>query len=185
MVQYAANGLGATIVPRAFTGQRSDGPDPVRTFHILELTGSALSLTIGVFKKAVRDSPSTGAFLAMLLAGKPSRSASSRLTSGTKLWRQLTGRPVLGVVGLCVKVVRTVRCPGAPGRGSSAGVSRHGGWSRGKGRFVDQSPCPRSLASTELGHSQASVRVATGLSARSPTRVYRQAGRRASATPLR
>jgi DNA-binding transcriptional LysR family regulator len=67
MVQYAANGLGATIVPRAFTGKGSDHLDPVRPFHVLELTGSALSLTIGVFKKAGRDSASIGAFLAMLV----------------------------------------------------------------------------------------------------------------------
>jgi DNA-binding transcriptional LysR family regulator len=71
MVQYASNGLGAAVVPRAFAAQRSDGLDPVRPFHILELTGSALSLTIGVFKKAVRDSASIGAFLAMLLAEIP------------------------------------------------------------------------------------------------------------------
>ena len=71
MVQYAANGLGATIVPRAFTGRRSDGLDLVRPFHVIELTDSALSLTIGVFKKAARDSASIGAFLAMLLGETP------------------------------------------------------------------------------------------------------------------
>jgi DNA-binding transcriptional LysR family regulator len=71
MVQYAANGLGAAIVPRAFTGQGPDGLDPVRPFHVLELTGSALSLTIGVFKRAGRDSASIGAFLAMLLGDIP------------------------------------------------------------------------------------------------------------------
>jgi len=71
MVQYAANGLGAAIVPRAFTGQRSDGLDPVRPFHVLELTGSTLSLTIGVFKKAGRDSASIAAFLTVLLAEIP------------------------------------------------------------------------------------------------------------------
>jgi DNA-binding transcriptional LysR family regulator len=71
MVQYAANGLGATIVPRAFTGQRSDSPDSVRPFHVLELTGSALSLTLGVFKRAGRDSASIAAFLAMLRAEIP------------------------------------------------------------------------------------------------------------------
>jgi DNA-binding transcriptional LysR family regulator len=68
MVQYAANGLGTTIVPRAFTGERVDALELVRPYHVLELTGSALSLTIGVFKKAGRDSASTGAFLAMLFA---------------------------------------------------------------------------------------------------------------------
>jgi DNA-binding transcriptional LysR family regulator len=73
MIQYAANGLGATIVPRAFTGQRSDGLYPARPFRVLELAGSPLSLTIGVFKKAGRDSPSTEAFLAMLLAANPRR----------------------------------------------------------------------------------------------------------------
>ena len=63
MVQYAANGLGTTIVPRAFTDRRPDGLDLVRPFHVLELTGTALSLTIGVFKKAGRHSASIGAFL--------------------------------------------------------------------------------------------------------------------------
>jgi DNA-binding transcriptional LysR family regulator len=71
MVQYAANGLGAAIVPRAFTGLRSEGPDPVLPFHVLGLIGPALSLTIGVFKRAGRDSASMGAFLAMLLADIP------------------------------------------------------------------------------------------------------------------
>jgi len=73
MVQYAANGLCATVVPRAFTGQRSDGPGQVRPFHVLELNGPALGLTIGLFKKAVRDSASIGAFQAMLLAEIPRR----------------------------------------------------------------------------------------------------------------
>lgn len=68
MVKYAANGLGATIVPRAFTGQRSDDLDPVHRFHVIELTDSALSLTIGIFKKAARDSASVDAFLAMVHA---------------------------------------------------------------------------------------------------------------------
>lgn len=71
MVQYAANGLGVAIVPRAFTGRPSDDLDPVRPFHVLELAGSAPSLTLGVFKKAVRDSASIGAFQAMLLAEIP------------------------------------------------------------------------------------------------------------------
>jgi DNA-binding transcriptional LysR family regulator len=83
MVQYAANGLGTAIVPRAFTGQRSDGLDPVRPFHVLELTGSALSLTIGVFKKAGRDSASTGAFLTMVLADAP-RSVSGAASMGRR-----------------------------------------------------------------------------------------------------
>jgi DNA-binding transcriptional LysR family regulator len=68
MVQYAANGLGITIVPRVFTRRRSDNLDPVPPFHVIELSDSALSLTIGVFKKAGRDSASIGAFIAMLLA---------------------------------------------------------------------------------------------------------------------
>lgn len=71
MVQYVANGLGVTIVPRAFTGRRSDGLDPVQPFHVIELTDSELSLTIGVFRKAARDSASIGAFFAMLLAELP------------------------------------------------------------------------------------------------------------------
>jgi DNA-binding transcriptional LysR family regulator len=66
MVHYAANGLGVAIVPRAFTVQKPDSLDAARPFHVLELTGSRLALTIGVFKKAVRDSASLGAFLAML-----------------------------------------------------------------------------------------------------------------------
>jgi len=71
MVQYAANGLGATIVPRAFIGRRSDGGNLVQRFHVIELTDSALSLTIGIFKKAARDSASIGAFLAMVLGETP------------------------------------------------------------------------------------------------------------------
>jgi DNA-binding transcriptional LysR family regulator len=71
MVQYAANGLGVTIVPRTFTGRRSTGLGPVQPFHVIELTDSELSLTIGVFRKAGRDSASTGAFFAMLLAELP------------------------------------------------------------------------------------------------------------------
>jgi DNA-binding transcriptional LysR family regulator len=71
MVQYAANGLGATIVPRAFTGPPWDGRDPVRPFHVLELTGSSLTLTVGVFRKALRDSASISAFLAMLVMEIP------------------------------------------------------------------------------------------------------------------
>jgi DNA-binding transcriptional LysR family regulator len=71
MVKYAANGLGTAIVPRSFTDLRSDGPEPVRHFHVLELTGSTLNLTIGVFKRAGRDSASIGAFLAMLSADIP------------------------------------------------------------------------------------------------------------------
>lgn len=51
MVQYAANGLGAAIVPRVFTGQRPDDVDPVRPFHVLGLTGSALNLTIRGIQK--------------------------------------------------------------------------------------------------------------------------------------
>jgi DNA-binding transcriptional LysR family regulator len=68
MVQYAANGLGTTIVPRVFTRRRSAGLDPVPPFHVIELTDSALSLTIGVFKKTGRDSPSIRAFIAMVHA---------------------------------------------------------------------------------------------------------------------
>jgi DNA-binding transcriptional LysR family regulator len=68
MVQYAANGLGITIVPRVFTRRRSDGLDPVQPFHVIELTDSALGLTIGMFKKTGRDSPSTRAFIAMVHA---------------------------------------------------------------------------------------------------------------------
>jgi DNA-binding transcriptional LysR family regulator len=71
MVHYAANGLGVAIVPRAFTVQRPDGLDAARPFHVLELTGSRLALTIGVFKNAVRESASLGAFLAMLRDGIP------------------------------------------------------------------------------------------------------------------
>jgi DNA-binding transcriptional LysR family regulator len=71
MVQYAANGLGTAIVPRAFTGRRSDSGDPVQRFHVIELTESALSLTIGIFKKAARNSVSIGAFSAMVLADTP------------------------------------------------------------------------------------------------------------------
>jgi DNA-binding transcriptional LysR family regulator len=66
MVHYAANGLGVAIVPRAFTAPRPNSLDAARPFHVLELTGSPLALTIGVFKKAVRESASLGAFLAML-----------------------------------------------------------------------------------------------------------------------
>jgi len=68
MVQYAANGLGTAIVPRALTLQRSDGFDRARHLHVLELKGPTLSLNIGVFKRARRESPATAAFLALLLA---------------------------------------------------------------------------------------------------------------------
>lgn len=71
MVQYATNGLGAAIVPRAFARRRTDGRDPVQRFHVIELTDSALSLSIGVFKKAARDSASIGALLAIVLAEDP------------------------------------------------------------------------------------------------------------------
>jgi DNA-binding transcriptional LysR family regulator len=71
MVHYAANGLGVAVVPRAFTAPRPDAPDALRPFRVIELTGPPLALTIGVFKKAVRDSASLGAFVAMLRAGSP------------------------------------------------------------------------------------------------------------------
>jgi DNA-binding transcriptional LysR family regulator len=68
MVHYAANGLGVAIVPRAFTAQGPGSMEAARPFHVLELTGSPLALTIGVFKKAGRGSASLGAFLALLLS---------------------------------------------------------------------------------------------------------------------
>ena len=154
MVQYAANGLGATIVPRPFTGKRSDGVDPVPTFHILELTGSALSFTIGAFKKAARHSPSTGAIHAMLLAetlhvGQLPTNKRDQAVAAANRWSSVgIGRPLrhgcedrFGVrvlldgaaVAVCVTAWLLV-----PEEGAGLSIGRR---------------CPRSLASTELVHS--------------------------------